>query len=100
MISQKPLAITSRRRHISTLKNFFEFLKQTHEDHSRLFKINPVKSKIHGIRLKEVDVNHTPIIKRADWKALNEVICRVRDRLMLYLLYWGGLRLENYPHWK
>ena len=92
-LKQTALAVTSRRRHLSTLKNFFEFLKQTHEDSSRLFKINPVKSKIHAIKLKEVDVQHTPIIKKEEWAALNEVIHRVRDRLMLNLLYWGGLRL-------
>lgn len=90
---QRPLAVASRRRHLSTLKNFFEFLKQTHEDHSRLFKNNPVKSKIHAIKLKEVDINHTPILKKEEWNALKEVIIRVRDRLMLNLLYWGGLRL-------
>ncbi|MCY4523522.1 MAG: tyrosine-type recombinase/integrase [Halobacteriovoraceae bacterium] len=93
LLEQTPLAVNSRRRHLSTLKNFFEFLKQSHEDHSRLFKINPVKSKIHAIRLKEVDVNHTPILKKEDWNALNEVVYRLRDRLILYLLYWGGLRL-------
>ena len=92
-LRQRPLAVTSRRRHLSTLKNFFEFLKQTHEDRSRLFKNNPVKSKIHAIKLKEVDVRHTSILKKEEWNALNEVVLRVRDRLMINLLYWGGLRL-------
>lgn len=97
---QRPLATASRRRHLSTLKNFFEFLKQTYEDHSKLFAKNPVKPKIHGIRLKDIDIQHTAMLSRKDWKDINEVVFQVRDRLMLNLLYWGGLRLGELTHLK
>ena len=49
-LTRSPLAVNSRKRHLSALKNFFEYLKQTHEDRSKKFLINPVKTKIHGIQ--------------------------------------------------
>jgi len=95
MIQQDPLAIGSRRRHLSAVKNFFEYLKQTHEDHRKIFLINPVKSKIHAIKLKEVDILHTKMIDSESWKQLIEAQWRVRDRLLLHLLYYAGLRLSE-----
>lgn len=92
-LAQEPLSVSSRRRHISSLKNFFEYLKQVHEDKSNKFKINPVKSKIHSIRLKDVDVNHTKTLQPEDWKKLELKTYRIKDRLMINLLYWGGLRI-------
>jgi len=93
--SQTPLAITSVKRHLSSIKNFFEFLKQTHEDHSKLFLINPVKSKIHTIKIKDKDIEHTPILPKEQWRELIEGTYRTKERLILLLLYWGGLRLSE-----
>lgn len=92
---QTPLGVSSRRRHLSSLKNFFEFLKESHEDTSGRFNKNPVKSKIHAITLKEIDVIPTTMIARADFKKIEEQTFRTSERLILYLLYYGGLRLSE-----
>lgn len=97
---QLPLSVNSRRRHLSSLKNFFEFLKQTHEDTSKKFKINPVKPKIHGIKLKDIDVEHTLLLTEDDWKKLLDHTNKIQDRLMIHLLYWGGLRLSELAYLK
>ncbi|MFZ8934160.1 MAG: tyrosine-type recombinase/integrase [Bacteriovoracaceae bacterium] len=95
VLDQGPLSVTSRRRHLSSVKNFFEFLKQNYEDKNKIFQHNPVKSKIHGIRLKEIDVEHTEILRTRDWQKLQEVITNSTDRAMVHLLYFGGLRLQE-----
>lgn len=92
---QNPLSVNSRRRHLSSVKNFFEFLKQNYEDRSKFFLINPVKSKIHAIKLKEMDVQHTKNLRRVDWDKIEESVYRTKERLIVYLLYYGGLRLEE-----
>ena len=91
----QPMAVTTRKRHLSVLKNFFEFLKQRHEDRDKIFRTNPVKDKLHSLRLKEADVFHTPMLSREDWAKVEENIWRPRERLMLCLLYYGGLRLSE-----
>lgn len=92
---QMPMSVSSRRRHLSSLKNFFEYLKESHEDHSEKFAKNPVKSKIHAITLKDVDVTPTMMIARSEFKEIEEKTFRTNERLMLYLLYYGGLRLSE-----
>lgn len=89
------MSVSSRRRHLSSLKNFFEYLKESHEDSSDKFNKNPVKSKIHAITLKEVDVVPTTMIQKADFKKIEEQTFRTSERLILYLLYYGGLRLSE-----
>lgn len=92
---QDPMSVSSRRRHLSSLKNFFEYLKESHEDHSNKFLKNPVKSKIHAITLKEIDVVPTTMIAKEDFKKIEEQTFRTNERLILYLLYYGGLRLSE-----
>lgn len=92
---QNPMSVSSKRRHLSSLKNFFEYLKESHEDHSKKFQKNPVKSKIHSISLKEVDVVPTTMISKEDFLKIDEKIHRTHERLILYLLYYGGLRLSE-----
>jgi len=92
---QAPLAVNSRRRHLSTIKNFFEFLKQTHEDHSKLFHINPVKSKIHGIKLRDIDFLPTKTLTLEDWVKLQDKIYRLKERMIINILYYGGLRISE-----
>ena len=96
----RPLAVTTRKRHISVLKNFFEFLKQRHGDGGRIFASNPVKDKLHSLRLKEADIFHTPMLGREDWARVEDNVWRPRERLMLCLLYYGGLRLSELGHLK
>ena len=95
IFEQSPLAVGSRRRHISAVKNFFEYLKQSHEDKGKLFSKNPVKSKIHAIKLKEMDVTPTQNLRREDWNKLEKMVIKPKEKLIIYLLYWGGLRLSE-----
>jgi integrase/recombinase XerD len=92
---QRPLAVSSRKRHLSSIKNFFEYLKQYYEDKNSRFLINPVKEKIHGIKLKDIDVTHTPMLTRDMWHSLDEKLFRTKERLITHLLYFAGLRLHE-----
>jgi integrase/recombinase XerC len=94
-IVRSPLSVGSRKRHLSSIKNFFEYLIQTNEGLNNLFRFNPVKQKIHGIRLKDKDVQNTKLLSTADWRKVLDVIYRPKDRLMVNLLYHGGLRLSE-----
>ena len=89
------MGISSRRRHLSSLKNFFEYLKQSHEDNSHLFHKNPVNNKIHAIKLKQTDVVATPMMSREEFQNIYEKAYRPREKLVLSLLYYGGLRLSE-----
>jgi integrase/recombinase XerC len=101
IFKQAPMSVSSRRRHLSSLKNFFEYLKETHEDYSKTkFQKNPVKSKIHSITLKDVDVVSTKMITPAEFEKIYHLCFRTKDRLMLDLLYHGGLRLSELCHLK
>ena len=96
LYTQRPLAVASRKRHLSSVKNFFEYLKEYHEDRRRkLFQLNPVKPKIHGIKLKDVDMTPTPLLRREDWVRIQEKTWRTEERLLIFLLYYGGLRLSE-----
>lgn len=93
------LAVASQKRHLSTLKNFFEFLKQRYED-KKMFRINPVKDKLHGIKLKDVDQSPTLLFRTESWNHLIESVHRPSDRLLLELLYFAGLRLSEATYLK
>jgi integrase/recombinase XerD len=92
---QPPMSVSSRRRHLSSLKNFFQYLKEVNEDTSEKFSKNPIKSKIHAIQLKDIDVTPTKMLSREEFKLIEEKTFRTKERLMLYLLYYGGLRLSE-----
>jgi len=95
LLFQAPMSVASRRRHLSSLKNFFQYLKEVNEDSSAKFSKNPVKSKLHAISLKDIDVIPTKMISRDEFKQIDEKTWRTKERLMLYLLYYGGLRLSE-----
>ena len=95
VLKQQPLSVGSRRRHISSIKNFFEYMVQAYDGKHRGFKENPVKSKIHSIALKDADINHTKLLGHGDFDSLLKVTRNQEQRLILYLLYYGGLRLEE-----
>lgn len=94
-MNQKGLAVSSRRRHLSCIKNFYDYLKQSNEDHNKLFKNNPVKPKLHGIKLKESDVENTKFLGPKDWECLITSTINLQARLIINILYWGGLRLSE-----
>ncbi len=89
------LSVGSQKRHLSTIKNFFEFLRETYGDNGRKFAINPVKNKLHSIRLKDVDIEHTKLLKKSDWNRINKMVLGSREFLILYLMYYGGLRISE-----
>jgi len=97
---QSPMKVASRRRHLSSLKNFFEYLKEANEDKNKKFLKNPVKSKIHGITLKDADVENTKMIKNEEFLKVYEMALKTRERLMLDLMYFGGFRLSELCHLK
>lgn len=94
-LEQEPLSVSSRRRHLSSIKNFYEYLKQSHEDVNKMFRTNPVKSKLHAIKLKEEDVLSTKLLTKDHWKKILECTYRPQERLIIHLLYFGGLRLAE-----
>ncbi|MBL6991241.1 MAG: tyrosine-type recombinase/integrase [Bacteriovoracaceae bacterium] len=97
---QKPLSVSSRRRHLSSVKNYFEYLKQVNEDKSGLFLKNPVKTKLHAIKLKDIDVQSTRLLTADDWSKISESVYRLRLKLIVNLLYWGGLRISELANLK
>lgn len=92
---QPSLAVSSRKRHLSSVKNFFEYLKQTYEEKQKIFRINPVKSKLHAIRLKEKDIQSTPLLTTGHWYQIFQLELSIKERFLTTLLYWGGLRLQE-----
>ena len=95
ILSGKALSVGSQKRHLSTIKNFFEFLRESYGDSGRKFAINPVKNKLHSIRLKEVDTMQTKLLKKSDWNRINKMVLGSRELLILNLMYYGGLRLSE-----
>lgn len=95
-LTQAPLGVGSRKRHLSSINNFFEFLRQYHsDDWFNPFRTNPVRSKIHQIALKEKDVIHTKYIEPYQFEVLLESTQKRDLKLALCLLYYGGLRLHE-----
>jgi len=89
------LSVNSRRRHLSSIKNFFEFLRQYHQDTSSKFQTNPVKSKIHAIKVKDVDIQNTPLLTKEHWQKIQKSTQLLSEELLVHILYWGGLRLQE-----
>lgn len=89
------LAVSSKRRHLSSLKNFFQYLQEAHQDQGKKFKFNPVKQKLHTIGLKDKDIRHTKVLTPKDFEKLYETVTKLQDRLAICLLYFGALRVEE-----
>lgn len=89
----------SIRRHISVLRNFFEFLRQKHEDlpgkDGKKFEKNPIKNKLHQIQMKDTDINHTLLLTAEDFQNLDFYAHHPIDRVLIHILYYGGLRLAE-----
>lgn len=91
----KELSVSTKRRSLSCIKNFFEYLKQTNEGTTELFPYNPVKSKIHQVKLKDRDVEHTPLMTGTHWERIRGVVRSTKERLIVNLMFYGGLRLHE-----
>jgi len=100
---KKPLSVATRKRHLSTLKNFFDYLLQKYpktpwyrRSHAPLeFSEGPIKSKLHQLKIKDGDFTPTPLVKEEHWQALMAAPLNLKERLFLSLLYWGGLRISE-----
>lgn len=90
-----PMAVASKRRHLSSLKNFFEFHEQSQYRKRQGFTKNPVRSKLHAIGLKDKDVQATKTLTEQDFESLLNCATKLEQRLALWILYDGALRLEE-----
>ncbi len=100
---KKPLSVATRKRHLSSLSNFFEYLLQKYPKTSwyrprkyRLeFSESPIKSKLHQLKIKDGDFTPTPLVKQEHWDQLMATGLNLKERLFLSLLYWAGLRISE-----
>jgi site-specific recombinase XerD len=83
-----PLAIGSLKRHLSSLKNFFNFLIDINE-----LKVSPIRSRLHNIKLKEKDMEHTQHLTPEQFEKLMKVKKSSKEEVILKILYYGGLRI-------
>jgi len=100
---KRALSVATRKRHLSTLTNFFDFLLQKYPKtpwyQRRMgiqeFKSSPIKPKLHQLRIKDGDYTPTPLVKEEHWQALMAAPLNLKERLFLSLLYWAGLRISE-----
>ncbi len=99
---KKPLSIATQKRHLSSLKNFFDYLVQKYPKSAwykpsfrMQFSESPIKSKLHQLKIKDGDFTPTPLVRTEHWEALMAAPLNLKERLFLSLLYWGGLRISE-----
>lgn len=90
----KNLSASSRKRKLSSLSHFFNFLIAD-ETLGKKFQLNPVNKILHSIQLKDVDIAHTKRLSESDFKLLLEKNWKIREQLIINLLFYGGLRLAE-----
>ncbi len=88
------LGPNSRRRNMSCLHNFFTILVESSYFKNQ-FKENPIRPNLHRIKVKETDIEPTLVLSPKDWEKLDHKTWRPKDRLLIHLLYYGGLRLSE-----
>lgn len=90
------LGLNSQKRNISTLKKFFDFCYQSTQD-NWLSKLphNPIRSEIHSVQLKQKDIASIQSLTPQEWGLLDDKIYRPRERLLIHLLYYAGLRIQE-----
>ncbi len=99
LLKKGALGVNSRRRNMSSLQNFFNILLESSYFNKQL-KQNPIKPSLHRVRVKETDITPTLVLDPKDWEALNEKTWKTKDRLLIHLLYFGGLRLSELTNLK
>lgn len=94
------LGVASRRRRLSNIKSLFAFLQEHFQDYQdqngfSLYQQSPVRKKLHQIKLKDKDQIPTVTMRQEDFNILNESVVKISDRLMIHLLFYAGLRLNE-----
>ncbi|MDH4468824.1 MAG: site-specific integrase [Bacteriovoracaceae bacterium] len=92
---RSPLKASSRRRHFTALKMFFQFLIESEQKETLRIKKNPVMAALHSIKLKDIDIDHTKNISPEEFSKLLLKNKSVKSQFILNLLYFGGLRLAE-----
>ena len=98
-LKMDPLGPNSRRRNMSSIKSFFDILVESAYFKGQL-KQSPLRPHLHRIQVKETDITPTEVLGPRDWEKLDETIWKTKDRLLIHLLYFGGLRLSELTHLK
>lgn len=93
-----PLSISSQKRILSTVNNFFNFLYSVERDFpfwKKRFKTSPIVKHLHDIKLKDQDIDHTENFPAKDWEHLLNQAWKVDEKLVLHLMFFAGLRLAE-----
>lgn len=91
-----PLAVSSRKRRLTSLKKFFDYLGETERmNGGKRFKKHPISPSLHHIKLKDADIEHSKLLPREKFESLCENLTYPEDRLLFRLLFDGGLRIRE-----
>lgn len=94
----RPLSVASRRRHLSSIRQFYEFLREVTPPPKFFWQkklSNPVRPLLHNISMKDGDSSPTKLLSAEQYQALEQVAVKIETKLALALLYFGGLRLHE-----
>ncbi|MFN8370094.1 MAG: site-specific integrase [Bacteriovoracaceae bacterium] len=95
LLRQKILKVSSKRRHLSTINNFYEYLRQRNADDKEIiFKNNPVKMKIHSISVKEKDVITIKLLTPEHWEKITDKTTGSRPLYAPFALLWRAKTSE------
>lgn len=96
LYQMKAHKVASRRRHCSSIKKFYELMKELSADSSfRSMKENPVRSLLHSMTLKDRDQAPTEALTPDEFDVVWELPMKAQTRLALCLMFYGGLRLQE-----
>lgn len=87
------LSVNSRKRLLSSLNTFFNFIMDISD--KKYLKENPIKKSLHSIKLKEVDIEHTLLLEDKHYQRIMHETQDRKGRLIIKLLYLGGLRISE-----
>jgi integrase/recombinase XerD len=79
-------------RGICFIKSFFNLLCAFSPT---IFTSNPVNNVLHSVRINQADVTPTTYLTKRDWNKIISLDMPLSNRVLLLLLYDGGLRLHE-----
>lgn len=95
-MSSIPLAPSTRKRRLTSLKKFYDYLGEIHRSQgSSLFSVHPISHTLHHIKLKDADIDHTKLLSSKEHEQMVSELVYPEDRLLCYLLFDGGLRIRE-----